>query len=76
MVVLSKIPNGDLYIFEAPISALGQKSTAIPVTQNIELTSMLLALINTSKKTNGTIKDNEVLIENKVHYLRHKLPAR
>lgn len=67
------IPKGDVYIFESAVSinSINQKqAAAFPLMHNIELTSMLLALINTSSEMNNTINDN------KVYFLRSKLPAR
>lgn len=79
MTILSKIPTGDLYIFEAPPSLNpvgGQKqSIQLSYAQNLELVSMLLALINTSSKHNLDLLREDQLL-NRVYFLRSKLPAR
>lgn len=77
MLIMEKIPKGDVYIFESStsVSPGNQKqATALPIMNNIELTSMLLTLINTSNKMDDT--SNENTIDNKVYFLRTKLSAR
>ncbi|XP_044272006.1 uncharacterized protein LOC123015953 [Tribolium madens] len=68
--ILNQLPTGDAYIFEGN-SSMGQKqSSAVPpYTQQLELCSMLLALINTSSNHNK-------ISQNSVYFLRSKLPAR
>ncbi|CAH1119766.1 unnamed protein product [Phaedon cochleariae] len=80
------IPPSDLYIFEAnhQLGPQGQtqSATVSSYTQKQELTSMLLALLNTSVNHNMTLQNpsedrsNQTTIENRVFFLRSKLPAR
>lgn len=81
MDILRKLPTGDVYVLEAQKN-LNSQSQAVTVSYNHqqELISMLLALINTSPAHNPTV-DRDVesqlcFCENKVHFLRSKVPAR
>ncbi|EEZ99841.2 uncharacterized protein LOC103313039 [Tribolium castaneum] len=80
--ILNQIPTGDAYIFEGT-SSMGlqgqkQSSAVPPYTQQLELCSMLLALINTSSSHNTVSQDadSDADITNCVYFLRSKLPAR
>ncbi|XP_044754022.1 transcription elongation factor, mitochondrial [Coccinella septempunctata] len=79
MKVLDEIPPADLYVFESPGLGLQPQSQLGAVTtyiQQIELTSMLFALLNTSKKHNKRIHNKTEQIENVVYYMKSKLAAR
>ncbi|RZC37662.1 uncharacterized protein BDFB_002825, partial [Asbolus verrucosus] len=83
MHILNNLPVGDVYVFEGTsnMGLQGQKqpSTVTSYTQQIELSSMLLALINTSSTHNTNFKNidkDETEILNSVYFLRSKLPAR
>lgn len=80
MQLLDEIPSADIYVFEActglsvqPQSQLGAMAT---YTQQIELTSMLFALLNTSKKHNSRVDDKTKQFTNVVYYMKAKLAAR
>lgn len=78
MNILSKIPNGDIYILESPMNNGLQNSKSNSSTHQMELTAMLLALINTSSKHNIEIDamHTKETLSNKVYYLKSRLPAR
>ncbi|XP_018567783.1 uncharacterized protein LOC108908277 [Anoplophora glabripennis] len=79
--VLQKLPPGDIYILEATPSmspqATAQVSAITTYNQQLELTSMLIALLNTSIRHNTSLQNTETLpIENIVYHLRTRIPAR
>ncbi|XP_074028227.1 transcription elongation factor, mitochondrial isoform X2 [Leptinotarsa decemlineata] len=82
--VVKRIPPSDVYIFEStePLSPTRQVATVSSFHQQIALTSMLLALLNTSMNHNASLrnvgKDNTVqsIAKNRVFFLKPKLPAR
>lgn len=68
-----------MYILETPMSNGLQNSKSSVSTHQMELTAMLLALINTSLKHNVAEIDavqNKDNCNNKVYYLKSRLPAR
>ncbi|KAK5640444.1 hypothetical protein RI129_011255 [Pyrocoelia pectoralis] len=73
--ILKKIPLADFYVFEAPmyIAHIGNKQTIVH-NEHLELLSMLLALLNTSRKHNTQLTEENV--PNCVYYLRSNLSAR
>ncbi|XP_017771178.1 PREDICTED: transcription elongation factor, mitochondrial isoform X2 [Nicrophorus vespilloides] len=78
--ILNKLPIGEVYVMESSQSAGPQNSNmkqAPTYTQQIELSSMLLALLNTNNKhaINMGTQENPSY-ENNVYYLRSNLPAR
>ncbi|XP_063919875.1 uncharacterized protein LOC135134917 isoform X2 [Zophobas morio] len=82
MSVLSQIPCGDVYVFEGAngMGLQGQKqpATVATYTLHLELSSMLLALINTSRGHNKGYQDDLTkydTLSNCVYFLRPKLPA-
>jgi hypothetical protein len=82
--ILYQLPVGDAYIFEgtSSMSLQGQKQPTVVAsyTQQLELSSMLLALINTSSRHNIINQNNKKTdsndVINVVYFLRSKLPAR
>ena len=83
MSVLSQIPCGDVYVFEGAngMGLQGQKqpATVATYTLHLELSSMLLALINTSRGHNKGYQDDLTkydTLSNCVYFLRPKLQAR
>lgn len=80
MNILNKIPSGDMYILESPLNSGLQSSKSSVSTHQMELTAMLLALINTSSKHNitetNTTQNKDNNCRNKVYYLKSRLPAR
>lgn len=77
--ILQFIPPADIYILESKHNAGTNKSSTKmnPYSHQLELTSMLLALINTSEKHNDENKATSTKqYPNKVYYLRSQLPAR
>lgn len=80
MTILSKIPTGEVYIFESSPNISPQSSqqatTLTTYNQQMELTSMLLALINTSPKHSAFQPDDVEHYTNSVHHLRANLSAR
>lgn len=86
MDIVKEIPNGDLYVFEAPATLSPQNQTKHSLVsthnQHVELQSMLLTLLNTSEVHNNflkTIANDQFYsreLPNVVFYLRHKVAAR
>ncbi|KAF2883956.1 hypothetical protein ILUMI_22214 [Ignelater luminosus] len=80
ITILDKIPVSDIYLFEASpsISMQSTKQAAVMTSYNQqqELTSMLLALINTSPKHAFQPTQNEISHRNNVFFLRSNLSAR
>ncbi|KAJ8977678.1 hypothetical protein NQ317_010417 [Molorchus minor] len=83
--VLHKLPTADIYILEGnhTISPqnISQSASVSLYTQHLELSSMLIALINTSVQHNSVLQEVEnnkmqQYMENKVFHLRAKVPAR
>lgn len=80
--IVQNIPKADLYIFEATtgISILNKNHSSITASymQQLELSSMMLTLLNTSSKHNVTLIENETPLDitNRVYFLKSKLPAR
>lgn len=82
--IVSTTPYGDVYIFEAPPHINPQTSQGIMSahTQQIELIAMLLALLNTSVKHNQGLQkrltqhNSSQSVQNRVFYVRSKVPAR
>lgn len=68
---MGKIPAGDAYVFESVNSGIQKQSNVIYNLQ-LELTSMLLALINTSPTHNKNYEE----LWNCVYFLKSKIPAR
>ncbi|XP_066258817.1 uncharacterized protein [Euwallacea similis] len=75
---LEMTPLGDVYIFEAQPSLNPQNNPNKVFTHNhqVEIMSMLLALLNTSVKHNQTLQNEGNKFENRVFYLKNRLPAR
>ncbi|XP_066148967.1 uncharacterized protein [Euwallacea fornicatus] len=75
---LQKTPLGDVYVFEAQPSLNPQNNPSKVFTHNhqVEIMSMLLALLNTSVKHNQALQNEKGIFENRVFYLKNKLPAR
>ncbi|KRT83004.1 hypothetical protein AMK59_3023, partial [Oryctes borbonicus] len=74
--IMNSIPPADIYILESKqISGPNKNPTYSP--QQLELTSMLIALLNTSPKHTlehrGPTTDH---YPNKIYYLKNRLPAR
>lgn len=71
---------GDVYIFEAPpqLNPQNQSKQVVTHKHQIELMSMLLALLNTSVKHNKGLQGKAVNghFENRVFYLKNRVPAR
>lgn len=82
MTILDQLPTGDVYIFENTNNGSNSLQTGKGVllsTQQLELTSMLIALINTSPKHNNSFQrqqNSKNIVSNKVYFLKSKLPAR
>lgn len=70
--ILNKIPPSDIYIFESTRNNAGTPTQANITSYNhqMELTSMLFALINTSSKHNQSLMDENESVENKVYRLK------
>ncbi|KAI4470706.1 hypothetical protein MML48_1g09237 [Holotrichia oblita] len=79
MRIVHSIPPADVYILESKQSTGPNRnqSKATPYTHQLELTSMLIALLNTHHECN--LNNNATpadLYPNRVYYLRNRLPAR
>lgn len=86
--ISNKIPPSDLYIFETPIAVTPvaqQSSISVNAyVQKMQLLSMLITILSTSPKHNSSYVEQQQLSEKsknfcltqKVHFLRHRLPAR
>lgn len=76
--ILNKIPPSDVYVFESTRNNSVTQTQANITSYNhqMELTSMLFALINTSSKHNQSLTNEEDSFENKVYRLRAAIPAR
>lgn len=75
---MHSIPPADVYVFENKGNGLGKNSSKVPpYNYQLELTSMLLALINTNDKYIQKDKDFTMYhYPNRVYFLRGRLPAR
>ncbi|KAJ8933684.1 hypothetical protein NQ318_011460 [Aromia moschata] len=82
--ILQRLPSADIYILEGTptMSPQGaaQPAAISSYTQHLELSSMLIALLNTSPQHNIKFKkvdSNDIQrTENKVYHLRSRVPAR
>ncbi|KAG5898064.1 hypothetical protein JTB14_001770 [Gonioctena quinquepunctata] len=84
--IVRRIPPSDVYIFEMnpSLSPTSQTQTAAvsSYTQQLELTSMLVALLNTSINHNVTLQNinadrpPQKSIENRIFHMRSRIPAR
>ncbi|KAK9695126.1 hypothetical protein QE152_g33063 [Popillia japonica] len=78
MRIVHSIPPADVYILESKQSTGPNRnqSKATPYTHQLELTSMLIALLNTYHECDLSNKATpENPYPNKVYYLRNRLPA-
>ncbi|KAJ8915858.1 hypothetical protein NQ315_004672 [Exocentrus adspersus] len=84
--ITNKLPAGDIYVLETNPSispqASTQASTVTSYNQQLELTSMLIALINTSIQHNPLLQktvssiNRATSIQNVVYHLKSRIPAR
>lgn len=82
--IIRKIPSSDVYIFETSPSMGPQSQTSTSAyAQQLELSAMLFALLNTSVHHNVTLRNvndtntpSPTSIENRVFYLKSRLSAR
>ncbi|GJQ68748.1 hypothetical protein Trydic_g17280 [Trypoxylus dichotomus] len=77
--IMNSIPPADIYILESKQSTGPNKNPtkATPHSHQLELTSMLIALLNTSQKHSfKQIVPSTDYYPNKIYYLKNQLPAR